>query len=130
MDEESFTLLDDTSIAVLIPRTFNEEAMEQKTLLQAVDLCCKLFYVYDINYPKAFCSHLGVFAAQSLIIQDFLQHTASSLKMFYLVISKSFLFYCSSVGPADLFLLLLLVFFSTTYTHFQNFASLFSKLYT
>ncbi len=27
VDEESFTLLDDTSIAVLIPRTFNEEAM-------------------------------------------------------------------------------------------------------
>ncbi len=63
MDEESFTLLDDTSIAVLIPRTFYEEAMEQKTLLQAVDLCCKLFYVYD-NYPKPFAP-----------IWEFLQHS-------------------------------------------------------
>ncbi len=39
MDEGSFTLLDDNSIALLIPRTFNGEAMKQKTLLQAVDLC-------------------------------------------------------------------------------------------
>ncbi len=31
---------------------FNGEAMEQETLPQAVDLCFKLFSVYDINYPK------------------------------------------------------------------------------
>ncbi len=64
MDEESFTLLDDTGIAELIPRTFSEETMEQKTLLQAVDLCCKLFYVCDINYPKPFAP-----------IWEFLQHS-------------------------------------------------------
>ncbi len=64
MDEESFTLLDDTRIAELIPQTFNEETMEQKTLLQAVDLFCKLFFVYDINYPKPFAP-----------IREFLQHS-------------------------------------------------------
>ncbi|ROL44307.1 hypothetical protein DPX16_8729 [Anabarilius grahami] len=31
---------------------FNGEAVEQETLIQAVDLCFKMFYVYDINYPK------------------------------------------------------------------------------
>ncbi|XP_049458324.1 uncharacterized protein LOC125904754 [Epinephelus fuscoguttatus] len=31
---------------------FNGEAQEQRTLLAAVDVCFKSFYVYDINYPK------------------------------------------------------------------------------
>ncbi|KAG1941532.1 uncharacterized protein si:dkey-286j15.1 [Pimephales promelas] len=31
---------------------FNGEAIEQETLVQAVDLCFKIFYVYAINYPK------------------------------------------------------------------------------
>ena len=28
------------------------EALEQKTLLQAVDVCFKVFYIFDIEYPK------------------------------------------------------------------------------
>lgn len=42
---------------------FNGEALEQETLVQAVDLCFKMFYVYAINYPKA-----------SAPIWEFLQH--------------------------------------------------------
>lgn len=43
---------------------FNREEMEQETLLQAVDLCFKHFFVYNINYPKP-----------SALICEFLQHT-------------------------------------------------------
>ncbi|XP_067241577.1 uncharacterized protein si:dkey-286j15.1 [Chanodichthys erythropterus] len=42
---------------------FNGEAVEQETLIQAVDLCFKMFYVYDITYPKP-----------SAPIWEFLQH--------------------------------------------------------
>ncbi|KTG02879.1 hypothetical protein cypCar_00048511 [Cyprinus carpio] len=47
---------------------FNGEAMEQETLLQAVDLCFKLFFVYDINYPKP-----------SAPIWEFLEHTVFNI---------------------------------------------------
>lgn len=42
---------------------FNGEALEQETLIQAVDLCFKTFYVYDIKFPKP-----------SAPIWEFLQH--------------------------------------------------------
>ncbi|XP_067277997.1 uncharacterized protein si:dkey-286j15.1 [Pseudorasbora parva] len=42
---------------------FNGEAVEQETLIQAVDLCFKMFYIYAINYPKP-----------SAPIWEFLQH--------------------------------------------------------
>lgn len=42
---------------------FNGAAVEQETLIQAVDLSFKMYYVYDINYPKP-----------SAPIWEFLQH--------------------------------------------------------
>lgn len=42
---------------------FNGEAIEQETLVQAVDLCFKMFHVYAMNYPKP-----------SAPIWEFLQH--------------------------------------------------------
>ncbi|XP_057201278.1 uncharacterized protein LOC130561138 [Triplophysa rosa] len=38
----------------------NGEALEQETLLAAVDVCFKAFYVFDINYPKQ-CSPVWQF---------------------------------------------------------------------
>ena len=35
---------------------FGGDAQEHMTLLGAVDVCFKTFYVYDINYPKQCCS--------------------------------------------------------------------------
>ncbi|RXN08191.1 serine threonine- kinase pim-2-like protein [Labeo rohita] len=64
VNEGGFLLPDDTSIAALIPKNSSQvlsifsEAVEQKTLLQAVDLCFKHFYMYDINYPKLLCTRL------------------------------------------------------------------------
>ena len=36
---------------------FAGRALEQRTLLGALDICFKTFYVLDINYPKE-CSHV------------------------------------------------------------------------
>ncbi|KAK7175960.1 hypothetical protein R3I93_000275 [Phoxinus phoxinus] len=47
---------------------FNREAVEKETLLQAVDVCFKMFYIYDINYPKP-----------SAPIWEFLQHTVYNI---------------------------------------------------
>lgn len=38
----------------------NGAALEQSTLLAAVDVCFKAFYVFDINYPKQ-CSPVWQF---------------------------------------------------------------------
>ncbi|KAK9966163.1 hypothetical protein ABG768_003289 [Culter alburnus] len=47
---------------------FNGEAVEKETLLQAVDVCFKMFYIYDINYPKP-----------SAPIWEFLQHAVYNI---------------------------------------------------
>ncbi|XDV30880.1 hypothetical protein PO909_033710, partial [Leuciscus waleckii] len=47
---------------------FNGEAIEKETLLQAVDVCFKIFYIYDINYPKP-----------SAPIWEFLQHAVYNI---------------------------------------------------
>ncbi|CAL8384297.1 unnamed protein product [Gadus morhua 'NCC'] len=36
---------------------FAGKALEQWTLLGAVDICFKIFYVFDIKYPKQ-CAHV------------------------------------------------------------------------
>ncbi|XP_028826875.1 uncharacterized protein LOC114785189 [Denticeps clupeoides] len=38
----------------------NDTALEQRTLLAAVDICFKAFYVFDVNYPKQ-CSQVWQF---------------------------------------------------------------------
>jgi len=43
----------------------NGEALEQSNLLEAVDVCFKAFYCFDIHYPKQ-CARLGIFAAGSI----------------------------------------------------------------
>ncbi|NP_001119930.1 uncharacterized protein LOC796378 [Danio rerio] len=47
---------------------FSGQAVEQETLLQAVDSCFKLFHVYDMNYPKP-----------SAPIWEFLQHAVYNI---------------------------------------------------
>ena len=36
------------------------QALEQEALLQAIDVCFKAFYVFDIKYPKQ-CEHVWEF---------------------------------------------------------------------
>ncbi|XP_077100006.1 uncharacterized protein LOC143750715 [Siphateles boraxobius] len=47
---------------------FNGEAIEKETILQAVDVCFKIFFIYDINYPKP-----------SAPIWEFLQHAVYNI---------------------------------------------------
>lgn len=44
------------------------EAFEQNTLLQAVDVCFKMFYIFNIHYPKE-CEN----------VWEFLQHAVYEL---------------------------------------------------
>lgn len=36
------------------------QALEQETLLQAIDVCFKAFFVFDVEYPKQ-CEHVWKF---------------------------------------------------------------------
>lgn len=52
MKEPHVLLLGDKNTCSQAFTVFNQEIFEQETLLQAVDVCFKTFFVFDFNFPK------------------------------------------------------------------------------
>ncbi|KAM6951105.1 uncharacterized protein FYW47_014625 [Aplochiton taeniatus] len=53
IEEPHVLLLGDKNTCFKAFTVFNREIFEQESLLQAVDVCFKTFFVFDVNFPKA-----------------------------------------------------------------------------